>query len=95
MRSDTENPALFADTASEAKKISEEGIGRYIGAGMFKHNANGAATGENCAGGGGAAVKSDRSLTANIRRRYCGFQRRVRIRTEVCGLGQASDGSFA
>ncbi|PNE11195.1 MAG: hypothetical protein CR217_10075 [Beijerinckiaceae bacterium] len=93
MRSDPKNPALFADTASEAKKYPRRESGRYIGAGIIKHNANDAATGEKLRGR--AAVKPDRSLTASIRRRHCGFQRPVRIRTEICGLGQASEGSFA
>jgi hypothetical protein len=45
MRSDTENPALVADTASEAKtKYPRRKSRRYIDAGIFKRNANGAVT---------------------------------------------------
>ncbi|PZR84512.1 MAG: hypothetical protein DLM68_12665 [Hyphomicrobiales bacterium] len=96
MRSDTENPALFADTTSKAKKISEEGIAALYRRGHVQTQCDRRSDRREIAlEDGGAAVKLGRSLGPSAGRRHCGFQRRVSIRTEACGLGQASEGSFA
>jgi hypothetical protein len=62
---------------------------------MFKRNAKGGNDRREIAlEEGGAAVKPCRSLEyqpSPLR----GFQRRVHIRTEACGLGQATAGRFA